>query len=185
VPKLSRLTPKTKNTFQNKEFAAVNDPINFGSINSSGDPGIPPPEPPSPPPSNDVNLNVMGSGCLASCSTGCLMILIFVLIGGAMGVQAMRHSGGLVFFGFFAGLLTNLIVGYKIGQSARKHNAPVNFHVIIFGVILMVIGLAGWITPNKQPLSNQMQALVQFVRLVGWILTIPVMLLGASWAEEE
>ena len=137
-------------------------------------------------PNNDVNLNVLGTGCATSCGAGCVAVLIAVAMVAVVGVQAARQSSALPLIGFLLGLLMHLIVGYATARAARANNAAVNFHVILVGAFAMLLGLLALALPQRNAaLSNQTQNLAQLLNMVSWVLTIPVMLLGASWSADE
>lgn len=137
-------------------------------------------------PPNDVNVSVLGAGCATSCVGGCLSGVVLGAIAMAMGVQAIRQGSGLPFLGFLAGLVIHLAVGYFTGKAAREHKVAVNFHVIIVGVISMIIGLISFVTPERTGiLSTQAKALTQALGIISWMLTIPLMLWGASWSDDD
>jgi hypothetical protein len=137
-------------------------------------------------PQNDVNLNVLGTGCATSCGVGCVSILLIMLIVGVAGVRAVQENAGVVFVGFLMGLAGHLVVGYVTAGAARAEKAAVNFHVLIVGGLSMILGLAGMVMPQKnQVLTSQQQSLTQLLGMISWLLTIPLMLLGASWNTEE
>jgi len=135
---------------------------------------------------SDVNLSVLGTGCAASCGLGCgvgLLMLCLVLI---IGVRAATSSAAFVIFGFLLGSVTRIALGYIIARAALSRGATVNFHVIIFGIIEMVIALFAWVIPQKNiQLATNLAGIILLIRVVAWLLTIPLMLLGASWAKEE
>lgn len=137
-------------------------------------------------PKNDVNLNVMGTGCGASCGTGCAAVVVVTALTIAIGVQAARQSPALPLLGFLIGLLSHLAIGYFTARAARAHKVAVNFHVMVFGAFVMLLGLLSWVLPDRSNvLSKEVQSLAQLLRVVSWVLTIPAMLLGASWSAEE
>lgn len=137
-------------------------------------------------PSNDINVNVLGTGCLASFGLACLVALVMICLVLAMGIRAAASSTALVIFGALLGTTTRIAVGYIIARAAIARSAAVNFHIIVFGIILMVIGLIGWVIPQKNiQLSGDVAMLTLMLRVIGWLLIIPLLLLGASWAKAE
>lgn len=134
----------------------------------------------------DVDLNVLGTGCVASCGTGCLAAILILILALILGAQAVRNTPALIILGFFVGCVVVLATGYFIARAAQARNVAVNFHVIIYGIVLMVIDLLGFITTaNKPYFSGQMLVIFQSTHILRWMLTIPLMLWGASWAKEE
>lgn len=138
-------------------------------------------------PKNDVNLNVLGTGCATSCGTGCAALLILIIVTAIIGVQVARQGSGLVMLGFLLGMVGNLIVGYVTARAARQAGAAVNSHVLIIGGLSMILGLYGLLSPQKgaNALSIPTQGVAQLFGIIGWILTIPLMLLGASWNADD
>lgn len=137
-------------------------------------------------PQNDVNLNVLGTGCMTSCGVGCVSLLLIMLIVSAAGVRAMQENAGVIFIGFLLGLVGHLIVGYVTAGAARSANAAVNFHVLIVGGLSMLLALAGMVMPQKNTmLTSGQQGIVHLLGLISWLLTIPLMLWGASWNTED
>lgn len=137
-------------------------------------------------PKNDVDLNVLGTGCATSIGAGCVSFLILIPIAAAIGVQAIRQSSAVPLLGFLIGLLTDLVIGFVTARAARAHNAAVNFHVILIGAFTMLIGLLAFVLPQQNNvLSSQTQNLARFLNMVSWLITIPLMLLGASWSADD
>ena len=135
---------------------------------------------------NDVNLSVLGTGCGASCGLGCGVAILMLFIVYIVGAHAALTSPIFLIFAFLLGSLTRVALGYIIARAALSRGAAVNFHVIIFGIILMVIGLFAWILPHKNvQLATDIAGILLIFRVIGWLLIIPLMLLGASWAKEE
>jgi hypothetical protein len=137
-------------------------------------------------PNNDVNLSVIGTGCGASCGLSCGVALLMFLVISIIGARAALTSPVLFIFAFLLGSLVSIALGYIVARAAMSRGATVNFHVIIFGIIQMVLGLFAWVLPHKNfQLANDIASLLLMFRIIGWLLIIPLMLLGASWAKEE
>ena len=137
-------------------------------------------------PNNDVNLSVIGTGCGASCGLSCGVALLMFLVISIIGARAALTSPVLFIFAFLLGSLVSIALGYIVARAAMSRGTTVNFHVIIFGIIQMVLGLFAWVLPHKNfQLTNDIASLLLLFRIIGWLLIIPLMLLGASWAKEE
>jgi len=112
-----------------------------------------------------------------------------MLVTTVIGVQAVRHGYGLSLVGFPLGMVSHLVVGYVTAQVARDKDATVNTHVLILGSIIMIIGLFGLLTSEKNAtafgIQVQVQAVNQLLGILNWMLTIPLMLLGASWSADD
>ena len=151
-------------------------------------PYSPPPPPGSPAPVNDVNTGVLATGCGWGCGLGCLQLALLTALAVAAGVQTARNSGGLGFImcvGLVGSVATDVAVGYFTAKAAREKGVAPNAHVIILGIIFMVMGLYGFIDPQKAKLPEDTRSLSMLLTLVSWIATIPLMLWGASLAENE
>lgn len=135
---------------------------------------------------NDVNLRVLGTGCASSCGLGCVTGAFLLLIAFNIGTRAITTSPFFSIFGFLVGSLTCVVLGYIVARAALSRGAAVNFHIILFGIIQMLIGVFAWMLPqSKVQFSNDVAALLLIFRVLGWLLIIPLMLLGASWAKKE
>ena len=108
------------------------------------------------------------------------MVVIAIVLLAAGGVEMTRLTPasippGIHLLMFFLGLAGLVLAGYvtaRTAHSARK------LHVIILGSLMMLVGLLAFIRPSAVgPTPNPLMAL-------HWMLTIPLMLLGASLAGD-
>lgn len=141
----------------------------------------------TPTPSSDVDAGVLATGCGWSCGLGCLLAVVIFLLVAIAGAEAVRRGnlGFVMFVGSFGGAAIHVAVGYFTARAALEKQAQPNIHVIILGVILMVIGIYGFIAPQKDQLPQQMKALSTLLSMIGWVATIPLMLWGASLAQND
>ncbi len=127
---------------------------------------------------NDIEIGALGNGCLAGCGSGCASFVL-VLIPVAMSGVNMAHltpdavPDWVKFVGFLTGLATHVIIGYATARSASQR--PV-FHAMILGIVAMLIGLFGILSPSRATLDLG----VQLGGLISWLLTIPMVLVGAN-----
>ena len=145
------------------------------------------PSTPATPPGNDVDAGVLATGCGWSCGLGCLLVLVIFALVALAGAEAVRRGnlGFVMIIGALGGAAIHVAVGYFTARAAREKGAQPNIHVIILGVILMVVGLYSFVAPQKQQLPQQIQALAKALSILGWIATIPLMLCGASLAQQD
>ena len=137
-------------------------------------------------PSPDVNLEVVGMGCGTSCVLGFVIVFVGLAMAGSMGVRAALKSDALLLTSFLLGRFTDLIVGYVTARAARRKRVPVNLHIFIVGGLALLLGGISLLMTNPQraALPVQPSGTRLLLGLLGWILVIPMMLLGASWSEE-
>lgn len=128
----------------------------------------------------DIEIGALGSGCLAGCGSGCASFVIILILVSISGANIARLTPGTVpdwvkFAGFLLGIATHMVMGYATARAAS--NRPV-FHALILGIVSMLIGLFGVLSPSRASLN----AGAQFGTLVSWLLTIPMVLVGANIA---
>ena len=133
----------------------------------------------------DLDASALGTGCLAGCGTGCVSSAILLGAAVAAGVDFARATPGtlpgwLRFVGFLLGLGSYVIVGYFTARAAP--DAP-QFHALLIGIILMLIGVLGFVLPAYQ---SSGQNGPDFWVLISWLLTIPMTLWGARiWENAD
>ena len=133
----------------------------------------------------DIDVGALRNGCLTGCGSGCVTAVVILVLFIAAGMD-MTHMttaevpGWIKFVGFLLGLGTYVAVGYVTALSAP--HAP-RIHIVILGLIFMVIGLLGFVLSSR---AGQPQDAGAFSgQLISWLLTIPMMLLGARWAMSQ
>jgi hypothetical protein len=124
---------------------------------------------------NKVSSDVQFSPIVAGCGAGCLWTAIGAAILIAIAVKMSAHltpddPGWLAGALFLLGLMANVITGY-VTASRAKHAK--RLHVIIAGITFMVVSMFAILAHHHESSGAV---------LLSWILTIPVMLVGASIA---
>ncbi len=128
----------------------------------------------------DVELNALGAGCLASCGTSCLGIIVTFVFIAASGIQLARVTpdsipGGVKFVGFLFGLASNVFVGFIVARAAKQGKM---FHALMWGALSMLFGVLVFVLPSSKQVVS---ALAPF----GWLLTLPMVLWGAKLAIDQ
>jgi len=123
----------------------------------------------------DVELNALGAGCLTSCGTSCLTVVIVCILIAVSGVELTRITpdsipDGIKILGFFLALAGHGFVGYIVARTAKQGKM---FHAILYGALMMILGVLSFIFPASK--SNGLTLIV-------WLLTLPMMILGAKRA---
>jgi hypothetical protein len=126
----------------------------------------------------DIDLNTLGTGCITGCGAGCAQIIILMGLVAASGVQLARITPnsiptGIKLLGFIMGLGIAVLVGYV---TARKAPYSKMLHALIVGALALVFGILGMV------LNPNTNAAREPLNILGFLLSLPMTLLGARWA---
>ena len=128
---------------------------------------------------SDLNLSVVATSTIAGCGLLAVLYALVVAVGGDIG----RRGHFIGMSALVLGIAVHCTVGYVTGRSARAKRAPVNFHVIFVGVLVMLLSLVVLKAPLVGANPRHWGEYALMLRVINILLTIPAMWLGANWHQ--
>ena len=133
---------------------------------------------------SDLNLSVVGTGFATSVGAGCALLVVLSTLVVSVGVHAGRRGHLIAVLALILGIAVHCVVGNVTGRTARAKRAPVNFHVVFVGGLVMLFALLLLLAPGLGTRGRQPGELAMVIRAINILLTIPAMWLGANWGPQ-
>jgi hypothetical protein len=130
-----------------------------------------------------IEWRAVGYGCLTSFGSALVMIVLLFGFAFATGYFSFhppyKHYAqmpfGVTIIVFILGLLIDVLSGYV---TARCSRTAVTVNVLTLGVIMMLIGSYGVLSPTDNAISD-------VLRWISWYLTIPIIFVGARLTRKD
>lgn len=129
---------------------------------------------------SDLEIPALGWGCLASGMTSCVTLGIISTLLFAAGIQVTKAAVESVpssyrWLGLVLALVGNILAGYVTASTARHAKV---LHTVVLAIILLLLGVGTLTVPSNTSGEGGFM-------IIGWVFTIPAMLVGAWWATRR
>ncbi len=127
--------------------------------------------------SEKLDVKTVATGCVASGGVGCLQAVVLMIIIGVTGANIQGMTPETVPFGFqIIGLVLSILANVTVGYitAYRAPHAKMR-HAFLVGALLMLLGATAVV-------SNPEKIMLTELNVLGFALTVPLMLLGAKLA---